>query len=166
MWFLCGSEIQIAISTGPNFKKWSIWRNGEKMYILIEPKLYMNGPVWIGQVGHHYGTNLTFCKILKNYYLNCWLQTWLKSSLDGPIPNIYVICVNWQYLKYIGCVMVSVIDRWFELWPGQTKDYKKYKYLLLLRSARSIKEKEQRLVGSECVRVGQHVYQQTVVSVS
>jgi len=82
--------------------------------------------------------------------------------LDGPIPNIYVICVNWQYLNYIGCVMVSVlfssvIDRWFELWPGQTKDYKNYKYLLLLRSARSIKEREQRLVGSECVRVGQHV---------
>jgi hypothetical protein len=38
----------------------------------------------------------------------------------------------------------SVVDRWFESRSSQTK-----KYLLLLCYARSIKEKEQILVGSE-----------------
>jgi hypothetical protein len=53
----------------------------------------------------------------------------------------------------IGGVMVSVlassaVDRGFELWSGHTKVYANW-YLLLLWLARSIKEKEQRLVGSE-----------------
>jgi hypothetical protein len=50
----------------------------------------------------------------------------------------------------------------------QAKDFK-IGILLLLHSACSIKEKEKRLVGSEsgyCVRVGRHVYPQTVVSVN
>jgi hypothetical protein len=50
----------------------------------------------------------------------------------------------------------------------QAKDFK-IGILLLLHSACSIKEKDKRLVGSEsgyCVRVGRHVYPQTVVSVN
>jgi hypothetical protein len=42
----------------------------------------------------------------------------------------------------------SVVDRGFEPRSGQTKDYK-IGILLLLRQAHSIKEKEQRLFGSE-----------------
>ena len=42
----------------------------------------------------------------------------------------------------------SVVDRGFEPRSGQTKDYE-IGIMLLLRLARNIKEKEQRLVGSE-----------------
>ena len=58
----------------------------------------------------------------------------------------------------------SVVDRWIESRSSQTK-----KYLLLLCYARSNKEKEQILVGSESesfVRLGRYVYPRTVVSVS
>ena len=51
---------------------------------------------------------------------------------------------------------------------GQTKDYT-FGTSCFPREARSIKEKEQRLVVSEsgyCVRVERHVYLRTIVSVS
>jgi hypothetical protein len=45
--------------------------------------------------------------------------------------------------------MVSMlVDRVFEPRSGKSKDYENW-YWLLLREARSIKEKEQRLVDSE-----------------
>jgi len=43
----------------------------------------------------------------------------------------------------------SAVDRGFEHRSGQTKDYKIDINLFLLRLTHSIKEKEQRLVGSE-----------------
>jgi hypothetical protein len=49
----------------------------------------------------------------------------------------------------VSVLALSAVDRGFEPWLGQTKDYKIDWYLLLLRQARSIKEKEQRLIGSE-----------------
>ena len=54
----------------------------------------------------------------------------------------------------IGGVMVSVfsssvVDRGFETRSGQTKDYKIGICCLSVKHVRSIKEKEQTLVGSE-----------------
>ena len=57
----------------------------------------------------------------------------------------------------------SAVDRGFEPQSGQTKVYK------IGICCFSAKKKEQRVVGSEsgkCVRMGQHVYPPTVVSVS
>jgi hypothetical protein len=73
-----------------------------------------------------------------------------------------------------GGVMVSVlpsgaIDRGFDPRSAQTKDYKIGICCFSTKHAALIKEKEQRLVGSEsekCVRVGRHVYPRTVVSTS
>ena len=52
----------------------------------------------------------------------------------------------------IGVLMVSVlassaVDRGFEPRSGQTKDFTIGIYVLLLRKARNVKEKTQRLVG-------------------
>ena len=74
--------------------------------------------------------------------------------------------------NHIGGVMISVlassaVDRGFEPRSGKTR--LSNWCLLLLRKGGSIKEKEQRLFGSEsgyCVRVGQHVNLRTIVSVS
>ena len=43
---------------------------------------------------------------------------------------------------------LSTVDRGLQPWLCQVNDFK-IKYLLLVRKARSIKEKEQSLVGSE-----------------
>ena len=71
---------------------------------------------------------------------------------------VYGIYRNFQeYFSYI--VAVSLIG-------GGNRSTQ---YLLFLRSARSIKEKEQKLLGSESeyyVRVEQHVYPRTAVSVN
>jgi len=48
----------------------------------------------------------------------------------------------------VSALASSAVDSELESRSGQAKDYKNW-YLLLLRLARSIKEKEQRLVGSE-----------------
>ena len=55
------------------------------------------------------------------------------------------------------CNGSSVVDRGFESDQVNQKLYNWY--LLLLRKAQSIKEKEERLVGSKsgCVRMGRHV---------
>ena len=74
--------------------------------------------------------------------------------------------------NHIGGVMISVlassaVDRGFEPRSGKTR--LSNWCLLLLRKGGNIKEKEQRLVGSQsgyCVRVGQHVNLRTIVSVS
>jgi len=75
-----------------------------------------------------------------------------------------LISISYEYINYqnhIGGVMVCMLSsKCQRLWNW---------YLLLLCWTHSIKEKEQRLVGSEsgyCVRVGQHVYLQTVVLVN
>ena len=62
----------------------------------------------------------------------------------------YIIAAS---MNRIGGLMVSVlassaVDRGFEPRSGQTKDFK-FGFYLLLRLACIIKEKEQRLVGSE-----------------
>ena len=87
---------------------------------------------------------LNFCRsvYIYIYILRCFIRIFIY------INNAFCLGFN-----RIDCVMVSVlassaVDRGFE--PVT-------------------KEKEQRLVGSysgECVRVGRHVYRQTVVSVS
>jgi hypothetical protein len=73
----------------------------------------------------------------------------------------------------IGGVMVSVLassalDRGFEPLSGQTKDYK---IIICCFSAKhaSSRRKSNELIGSkseQCVQLGRHVYQRTVVLVS
>ena len=67
----------------------------------------------------------------------------------------------------ISVLASSAVDRGFK--PRSSKTRLSNWCLLLLRKGGSIKEKEQRLVGSEsgyCVRVGQHVNLRNIVSVS
>jgi hypothetical protein len=59
----------------------------------------------------------------------------------------------------------STVDRGFEPRSGQTKDYKIGTCCFSAKHA-ALREKEQRLVGSESeYRVERHVYPRTVVSV-
>ena len=69
----------------------------------------------------------------------------------SPFTYISVFILSFDS-NHISGVMVSVFassarDRGFEPRSGQTKDYKIG--IVLLRFAHSIKEKEQRLVGSQ-----------------
>jgi hypothetical protein len=62
----------------------------------------------------------------------------------------------------------SAVDRWFEPRLDQTKD-NKIDNCWFSGKGRSIKEKEQRLVGLEsvlCIQVELHFYSRTVVSVT
>ena len=91
----------------------------------------------------------TLCSFVSRH-----LQIWIaanKSKLDFRDTlikqrHVYNQCsVNRSLYNHIGSVMVnmlalSAVDHGFKPWSGQTKDYK---------MACSIKEKEQRLVGSE-----------------
>jgi len=88
---------------------------------------------------------------------------------DRDMENTTLVSLGLSHVVFFHCVIVSVlvssaVDRGFE----SNQRLKKW-YLLFLCSQHSIKEKEQILVDSEscyCVRVGQHVYPRTVVSVS
>ena len=82
---------------------------------------------------------ITWCSLwILNFshliFINHWIkfnQTWLGSSLGRPISNLCPISLGGgaTNLNCIGGVMVSVIassvvDRGFEPWSGQIKDYK------------------------------------------
>jgi len=84
--------------------------------------------------------------------------------LNGPPTtnsNNLLLIRSYYRLSY---TCPSAVYRGFEPQSGQRL---KHWYLLLLCYARSINEKEQRLVGSEsgqCIRVGRHFYPRNVVS--
>ena len=85
--------------------------------------------------------------------INNWFIEWHKylNFKNSEFNNLHS---KWhKYINSISGVMDIVlasnaVDCGFEPRSGQT-EYYKFKYSLLLRVARSIKEKEQRLVGPE-----------------
>jgi hypothetical protein len=128
----------------------------------------------------------TCCKSTLAIYIQHWLHMWLYRSVSYLLfqsSNLLLLrtnvnryediikmfcdrlffvlfCSNHIVGVMVSVLALSVIYRGFVPWSGQTKDYN-YWVLLLLRYAHSIKEKEQRLVGSEsgqCVQVGRNVY--------
>jgi hypothetical protein len=75
-----------------------------------------------------------------------------------------------SHINHISVLASNGIDRGLEPWSGKIKGYKIGICCFSAKhAALNLKEKEQRLFGSEseyCVRVEWHFYPQTVVSVS
>ena len=99
---------------------------------------------------------------------DCIRPSWNEKDFMSPYN---FIISELDCIHFVGDVMISVltssaVDHGFECRRLQTKDYE---IVVCCFSACSIKEKEQRLVGSEsgsCVRVRRPVYLRTVILVS
>ena len=100
------------------------------------------------------------------FFIIYWKVSFLwgkNTEKSVNLQNIHtcIICPEEKLQYSLGGVMVSVlawsvVDRGFETRSGQTKDYN-IGICCFSAKPRSIKKKEQRLVGSEsgwCVRVG------------
>jgi hypothetical protein len=81
-------------------------------------------------------------------YIVCMLKSQDQEWRVSNMPQYFGLSCH----SYIGDVMVSVSPRVWQIVgsiPDRVKPKTRKRYLLILREARSIKENEQRLVGSE-----------------